>query len=181
MFFIWAAFFFLQALCPTITVIADEKRDLTDYKDINTAEKIRVTANKLISDSEAQWAEFVGNVKAVQGDNTIMADSIKIFYNGGLEKDKKTASGGGSIREIVAKGNVKIHFDNRVAVTHQAVYTTEKRVLVMSGDGSRITSGDDSISGEKISFYRDDGRVVVEGGSEKQVEAILYPGEKGIQ
>ncbi|MBW1840375.1 MAG: hypothetical protein JRF27_08085 [Deltaproteobacteria bacterium] len=172
--FLWAAVFFLQTLFLTFIVLADDKG-------INPEEKIRITANKLISDSEAKWAEFIGNVKAVQGSNMIMADSIKIFYTGGLEKDNKTASGGDAIKEIVAKGNVKVHFDNRVAVTRQAVYTTEKRVLVLSGDGSRITSGDDSISGEKITVYRDDGRVEVEGGSGKQVEAVFHSGGKGIK
>ena len=180
-FFFWTAIFFLQVSCLSLIVIADDKGDPTDFQPVNSEEKIRITANKLISDSEAKWAEFIGNVKVVQGNNRITADSVKIFYEGGLDKKNKTASGGESIKELVAKGNVKIHFDNRVAVTHLAVYTTEKRVLVLSGDGSRITSGDNSISGEKITFHRDDGRVVVEGGSEKQVEAVLFPGEKGIQ
>ena len=77
--------------------------------------------------------------------------------------------------------NVKINFDNRVAVTSQAVYNTETRVLVLSGDNSRIISGKDSISGEKITLYRTTGGITVESSKDKRVEAVLYSGEKGLK
>ena len=86
-----------------------------------------------------------------------------------------------SIKKLVANGNVKIYFDNRVAVTPQAVYNIETEILILSGDNSRIISGNDSISGEKITLYRTTGRINVESGSEKQVEAVFYSGEKGVK
>ena len=143
-------------------------------------EKIRITAERLISDSEARFAEFTGNVKATQGDTVITADQLKIFYKSGPKGETDGSPGEGSIDKIVADGNVKIHFENRVAVARHAVYTTETRVLVLSGAGSKVTSGTDYISGEKITYRRIDGKIVVEGSSDKQVEAVIHPGEKGI-
>lgn len=180
-FFFWAVIFFLQTALWTFSAPAGDRKDTAAPKGSNTDETIRITSEKLISNSEARWAEFIGNVKAVQGNNIITADSLKIFYTGSMKKGQNATPGGESIKEIVATGNVKIHFDNRVAVTQRAVYTTEDRVLVLSGSSSKISSGKDSIAGEKITLFRAEDRIVVEGGSEKQVEAVLYSGEKGIK
>lgn len=174
---IWVSLLIL----PAFPVLAGDTTDGAGGKRVDTGEKIRITADKLVSDSEAMWAEFIGNVEAVQGNDVINADSLKIFYKSGSKKNKTEAPGGESIKEIVATGNVKIHFDNKLAVTHRAVYTMENRVLVLSGEDSRITSGRDSISGEKITLYRADGRIVVEGGTKHSVEAVLFPGKKGIE
>jgi len=86
-----------------------------------------------------------------------------------------------SINKIVAKGNVEIKFDNRVATAQQAIYNTETMVLVLSGNNSKIISENESISGEKITFYRIDGRINVESGNKKRVEAVFYSGQKGIK
>lgn len=160
---------------------ADEKPQDTDARSLSEDRKIHITADKLISDNDADYAEFIGNVRATQEDTVITADSLKIFVK--KNPDNKSAPGVGteSINKIIASGNVKINFDNKVAVTPQAVYNTETGVLVLSGDNSRIVSGKDSISGEKITIYRTTGRITVESGGEKRVEAVFYSGEKGLK
>ncbi|MFC1811533.1 LptA/OstA family protein [Thermodesulfobacteriota bacterium] len=179
-YYIWAAAFILSTLFLTICLYAgDEAGDSASRTD-SSDEKIRITAERLISDSEARFAEFSGNVKATQGDTVIMADQLKVFYKSGPKGKAGGSPSEESIDKIVADGNVKIHFENRVAVARHAVYTTETRVLVLSGAGSKVTSGTDYISGEKIIYYRTDGKIVVEGGSNKQVEAVIHSGEKGI-
>ena len=160
---------------------ADEKPQDTDARSLSEDRKIHITADKLISDNDADYAEFIGNVRATQEDTVITADSLKIFVK--INSDNKGAPGvrTESINKIIASGNVKINFDNKVAVTPQAVYNTETGVLVLSGDNSRIVSGKDSISGEKITIYRTTGRITVESGGEKRVEAVFYSGEKGLK
>ena len=74
-----------------------------------------------------------------------------------------------------------IKFDDRVATSDRAVYMTETKILILTGPGSTIKSGNNSVTGEKITLYRDDGRIIVESGSEKQVKAIFQSGDKGIQ
>ena len=105
----------------------------------------------------------------------------KIFYKKHLADKNKPVIGRESIHQIVAKGNVKIKFDNRVAESQQAVYNTETNVIVLSGSDSKIISENDTISGEKITFYRTDGRIAVEGGRQERVEAVVYAGEKGLK
>lgn len=140
---------------------------------------IHVTSDKLISYNKAGYAEFIGNVTATQKDTVITADRLKVIFKKDIANKGPLSVDEESIHELIAKGNVKIKFDNRVAVTQQAVYNTDTMVLVLTGDGSRITSGKDSISGEKITFYRADGRVNVESGNKKRVEAVFYSGQQG--
>jgi lipopolysaccharide export system protein LptA len=155
--------------------------DTSRTPETNHAEKnniIHITSDRLISNNEAGYAEFIGNVTATQKESVITADSLKLFFKKNLANKGALSVDEESIHEIVAKGNVKIKFDNRVAVTQQAVYNTETMVLVLTGEDSRIISEKDSISGEKITFYRADGRINVESGSKKRVEAVFYSGQQ---
>jgi len=142
---------------------------------------IHITSDKLISDNKAGYAEFIGNVKAIQGNTVITSDKLNIFYKKNIANKGSISVNEESIHKIVAKGNVEIKFDNRVATAQQAVYNTETMVLVLSGKNSKIISEKDSISGEKITFYRIDGRINVESGNKKRVEAVFYSGQKGIK
>lgn len=87
----------------------------------------------------------------------------------------------GSIEKIVSSGNVIINFDDKVAVAEHAVYTSETCVLVLTGPNSKVTSGTNFVSGEKITFYRTEDRMTVESGIEKRVEAVFYSKEKGMK
>jgi lipopolysaccharide export system protein LptA len=142
---------------------------------------IHITSDKLIADKKAGYAEFIGHVKATQEESVITSDSLKIFYKKNIADKGALSVSGESIHKIVAKGNVEIKFDNRVATAQEAVYNTETMVLVLSGNNSKIISENDSISGEKITFYRIDGRINVESGNKKRVEAVFYSGQKGIK
>jgi len=179
--FFATAFILLACLVATPSGYADEKPRDTDTRNLAKDQKIHITADKLISDNNADYAEFIGNVRATQEDTVITAAKLKIFFKKNPKKKKETTVGEEAINKIVASGNVKIKFDNRVAVARQAVYNTETEVLVLSGNNSRIVSGKDSISGEKITLYRTTGRINVESGGEKRVEAVFYSGEKGLK
>ena len=134
----------------------------------------------MISESEADYIEFIGNVRATQEANVVTGDSLKVFLKGGMDKNNDLFAGDESIKKIIAKGNVKIIFEDKIATAQQATYTTDSKILVLSGPDAKIISGKDSISGEKITFYRADERVIVESGKEKQVEAVLFRKQEGL-
>lgn len=178
---VWTVIFLLAAGMTLPSAHADDISSNPDTKSPKNNEKIYITADKLISDNKAGYAEFIGNVRANQDETVITADRLKIFYKKHLADKNKPVIGQESIHQIVANGNVKIKFDNRVAESPQAVYNTETSVLVLSGADSKIISGNDTISGEKITFYRTDGRIAVESGGQERVEAVFYAGEKGLK
>jgi lipopolysaccharide export system protein LptA len=174
----WTTIFSL-ILCGVIHFAYAEDTQ-QNHKNIS-AEKnniIHITADRLVSYNKAGYAEFIGNVTATQKETVITADRLKVIFKKNIANKGPLSVDEESIHEIIAKGNVKIKFDNRVAVTQQAVYNTGTMVLVLTGDGSRITSEKDSISGEKITFYRANGRVNVESGSKKRVEAVFFSGQQ---
>ncbi len=144
----------------------------------NTSNKIQITADSMNAEGGGGFAEFIGNVKAVQGAFVISSDNLKIYYESRKDGTKKPVADEESIKKIVATGNVKISSDDKVALTDYAEYTTDTMILVLTGEGSKIISGNNSISGSKITLFRSDGRVKVESAGEKRVKALFYPTEK---
>jgi lipopolysaccharide export system protein LptA len=162
-----------------LSMAADAQDSVLPGQRDAASEPIRITAQRLITDSQESSAEFSGNVRATQGNTVITAQRIKIYYRP-TDGESQPAAGEDSLKKIVASGDVEIKFDNRVAVTQEAVYITDEKRLVLSGPNSKIISGQDSISGSRITFYRATGRIQVEGEQGQRVEAVIFPGEKGL-
>lgn len=169
---------FLAAVRPTYGQSVSRGKPAEPAK-----EPIHIVADMLTSDSEARVAEFSGNVRATQGGTVITSDRLKIFYAAEASgaPQPQGAVGESAVKKIIASGNVRISFDNKVAVTREAVYNSETKMLVLTGPDSKITSGSDSLSGEKITYNRADGGITVEGGPNKRVEAVFHTGGGGIR
>lgn len=168
-FFVAAIFILLCA----ISSYAGEKH--SDKKTDILTDKIHITSDMLELNRDDNKAEFTGNVKATQGDTVITSDTLTVVYYSQTAENKKTDEIKGKIKKIYAVGNVKIMMDDKTAFAHKAVYTPDDSVLVLSGTDSKIISNNDSVTGDKITLYRDDGRIVIEGGEDKPVKAIFYP------
>lgn len=172
---------FLQAAeaKPGATKSAEGPKSLGESK-----EPIKINADTLVADDNSKFAEFIGNVVATQGDTTITSERLKIFYTSGANPAQKgsplTGASGGSIKEIVASGNVVIHFDKRVATSDRAEYHADTGILILIGANSKITSENNYIIGDRITFNRNDGKAKVESATKQRVEALFYPGGKGI-
>ncbi len=158
------------------TGFAVENKKASDTK--KEADRIVITSDTLLSDPNGNNAEFSGNVKAVQGDTIITSNRLKIFFKKNSSENMNT--GETAMEKIIASGNVIIKFDNRVAVTEKAVYITSEKLLVLTGQNSTVTSEGNSISGEKITVNRANGRVRVEGGTGNRVKAVILPGKDGL-
>ena len=144
------------------------------------ASPIRITADLLVSDSQNRSAEFSGNVNVVQDQTTIKADRLILIYKENAATEGKASSGTDRIESVEAIGNVRIEMDGRVAESERAIYRTDNRTLVLSGQGSKVTSGKDVIESSKITFYRDTGNVKMEGNKESQVKAIIRSDQRGL-
>ncbi len=132
--------------------------------------KIHITSNKAVFDSEGRYAEFTGNVKAVQGDSTITSKMLTVYYKNNSNQENITPVKKQSIERILAKGEVKIKFGNRLAETEQAVYNADENVLILTGEKSIVKTGTNSITGKKITIYQKDGRIAAENG----VNAVFH-------
>jgi len=162
-------FLFLAVSIPVRNVSAFDKG--------NENSNIQIKSDSLVAYNEASYAEFSGNVSAVQGTTLITSDKLRIYYSKSPENKGPKDTGEDSIKKVVASGNVVIRSENRTAYTSMAEYTPATKVVVLSGAGSKVTSGNNYVSGEKITFYVNEDRVIVERSKEKQVEAVFYSGE----
>lgn len=158
-------------LCAIVAYAVEN--DLDENVD-SVADKIHITSDMLELNRDDNKAEFTGNVKATQGDTVITSDSLTVYYSQAADS-KKTDGMEGTIKKICAVGNVKIMMDDKTAFAQNAVYTPDDSVLVLSGSDSKIVSANDSVTGDKITLYREDGRIVIEGAKDKPVKAIFYP------
>ena len=139
---------------------------------------IKVSADKLVSNAEKKYAEFIGDVKATQGNSVITCETLRIYYEGDLlnpDKNKKS-SNKEMIKKIVAHGNVDVVSEQYTAKTDKMEYDFGTQTLILTGENSTITSGKNSIVGSKITYYQADGRFKVEGGPDKRVNAVFFSG-----
>ena len=147
---------------------------------------IKVSADKLVSNAEKKYAEFIGDVKATQGNSVITSDTLRIYYEGDLlnpDKNKKSSNKDSNkdsnkemIKKIVARGNVDVVSEQYTAKTDKMEYDFDTQTLILTGENSIIASGNNSIVGSKITYYQADGRFNVEGGPDKRVNAVFFSG-----
>lgn len=142
--------------------------------------EIRIRSDRLVSDPENDFVEFMGNVRAESADIVITAERLRAYHREQAEKQEGNPAGEDALKKIEAFGNVEIRIENRLAMADQAVYITRTQELVLTGENARIISGKNSVSGQKIIFFRKDGRITVEGGGGKPVEAILFNGDDSL-
>jgi len=159
------SFLMTGALCPALA--ADQEQ------------KIRITADRLVANTQTGRAEFSGNVKATQGSTVITSDRLEIHYAQDTQPGEAVASDT-AIRSIISSGNVVIHFDDKVATTDRAVYHSKSGIFTLTGKGTRVTSGDNTITGEKITVDRINDRMTVESGKASRVNAVIFTGPEGL-
>ncbi len=173
---IWIVLILLIALSGLPATAADPSDQKTPP---SPDAKIRITADRLVANTKTGSAEFIGNVKAAQGSTIITSDRLKVLY----KQSGESGSAGESttaIESIISTGNVVIHFDDKVATTDKAVYQSQTGMFTLTGSGTRVTSGDNAITGEKITVDRKNDRMTVESGETSRVNAVIFTGKDGL-
>lgn len=132
---------------------------------------VQITAEKMNINNDKNYAEFIGKVEAVQTDFTINSENLKIYYK---KKPDTAIDAEGSIRKIIAEGNVTIISGSRKAFAKKAEYDTDTEAFVLSGPQSKIIDGKNSITGTKITLNRANRNVQVEGNPDNRVTAFFY-------
>ena len=135
---------------------------------------IEITADRLVSHGDQNYAEFIGNVEAAQGNFSIRSDTLKITYQRSADTGTKGVSDAESIEKIEAIGQVKIRSDNRRAETDRAEYRMQEEVIELIGENSFLTDGKNTLTGSRITWHRKTGEITVVGSDQKRVKAVFY-------
>jgi len=142
---------------------------------LNSKEPIQITSDTLEADNRDQTFLFKGDVKVIQGSTEMISERLKVWYQKDGDAQGTSPGGASRIRDIEANGNVVIHFDGRTAKSEQARYSAEKGTLTLLGENATIIDGKNTIRGSKITLYRTQDRITVEGDRPGRVEAVIFP------
>lgn len=128
---------------------------------------IDITSDTVEADQKTNTVTFKGNVIAKQEDTTLYANTLTIIYDPTTKK----------LKEIIAVGNVKVLQLDRRATGQKATFDQEKNKVIMDGEAV-VREGANVIRGERITFYVDEERSVVEAGKGGRVSTFITPPPK---
>jgi lipopolysaccharide export system protein LptA len=119
---------------------------------------------------------FTGHVKATKGDLTIYSEKLEVFYEKKIQGKKQEEKTKKAVKKIVATSHVRIIQGERVGTGKQAIYDKPAEKITITG-AAQVSEGPNRVSGERIIFFINEDRSVVEGSNETKVKAVVYPAE----
>jgi len=148
---------------------------------------LRITAARLEAEQQEGTIIFSGQVKAIYGDATLYADQLRVHFKPKPEQPKGAARppqektdqsplgdlGAEKIDRIVAKGNVRMVQEDRVATGDEAIYYKDRDEVVLKGN-PQLWRAENTLKGERIIFNLTTNKVLVESSPQRRVEALLY-------
>jgi lipopolysaccharide export system protein LptA len=131
---------------------------------------VNVTSDRLSYVDSDHKAVFNGQVIVKSQETTITADSVDVIL---LPKGSQTeAQSASQLERIVAQGDIHIQQTTRKAQGSRLVYTAADEKMVLTGTPARRPSIFDAergeISGDSLTFFTHDGRVLVGSGETSQ-------------
>ncbi len=135
-------------------------------------EPIHIEADRMISQEDKNSVVFLGNVDARQGDLTIRAQEMTVYY---APKGKKD-SGANEITKLICRKNVEITQGDWLGTGNRMDYLAKDRKVILSGN-AKAWQGPNMVSGKTIVYYLDEKRSIVEQDKKKsgRVTAVIHP------
>lgn len=136
---------------------------------------VKITSDTMTYTQAGDQVVFKGSVYVIRQDIELWSDVLTVL----LEKKERPQNGApsvaddqGSIKKIIAQGNVRIKADKgRTGTCGKATYEADKDLLTME-DNPMLMEGANKIQGEIIRLFIKENRSEVLGGKGR-VEAIF--------
>ena len=174
-FLVLVLFFLLFSLLSAEAQDKKGKAKVTDKKPkaaggfgvMSSRSPIEIVSDALEANQKENVVTFSGNVIAKQEEMTIHTNKLVVNYDPETKK----------ISEIQALGNVKVVMGDRRATGQKAVFYQSENKLILEGDAV-IREGDNVIRGERVIYYMDEERSVVEPSKGGRVTTTISPPKK---
>ena len=129
------------------------------------ATPVTITSKRLTYTDDQHRAHLEGGVVARGADATVTAAVADAYLvPRGPASAEKAAAAQGQLDRIVAEGNVVVQEPTRRAAGNRLVYTAGEDKFVMTGGPPSIFDAEHGkITGDSLTFYKHDDRVLVEG------------------
>jgi lipopolysaccharide export system protein LptA len=110
-------------------------------------QKIVINADSMEVHQNEKLANFKGNVVATQGDLTMKADSVKVYYS--LQEGAAQNADTTQIQRIDAEGNVRITSPSESATGSWGIYDVGRDLLTLGG-AVELNRGQTKIQGSRL-------------------------------
>ena len=147
---------------------------------LDSKQPIDIAADSLEVRQQEKMAIFSGNVVAKQGNITMKAARMLVYYDG---QNSGAASGATSISKIEADGGVFFTSPSETAKGSKAVYEVAKEQIRMIGDVT-LTREQSVVKGAGLVYNLKTGRSLLtsgggaEQGSGGRVRGLFVPGQE---
>lgn len=121
-------------------------------------------AEMLMLEEETQFV-FTDNVTVTATNLTVRCDRLEAYTS-------RDEAARGDLDRILAMGNVRIEQEGRFATSGRAEVLLLEGVIVLT-ENPVLRNEQGSVSGDRITFYRGDSRVVVERGESRRARVVL--------
>jgi lipopolysaccharide export system protein LptA len=133
---------------------------------------VNVTSDKLSYVDSERKAVFSGNVIVRTQDTTIDSDTVQVILL--PRKNQAETQSASQLDRIESQGDIKIQQGSRKATGTRLIYTAAEEKMVLTGTPNKRPSIFDAergqITGDSLTFFTHDGRVLVGGGETSQTQ-----------
>jgi lipopolysaccharide export system protein LptA len=132
---------------------------------------IQIESDNLEIREQEKKALFDGNVKVAQGQMTLEATHMTVYYKSGT---KSIAAGGGDIDRIEVSGSVKLASATQKATADTGSFNMISEVLVLNGNPVVLSEGGNVFTGCKLTVQMKSGLANL-GSCGKRVKILIDP------
>jgi lipopolysaccharide export system protein LptA len=133
---------------------------------------VNVTSDRLSYVDAERRAVFSGNVVIHAQDAMITSATVQVILL--PKKGQAENQSASQLERIEAQGDIKIEQGSRKATGNKLVYTAAEEKMVLTGTPEKLPSIFDAergqISGDSLTFFTHDGRVLVDSGETSKTE-----------
>lgn len=151
--------FALMAACVMGPVVAAPAAEPPAGDLEGAADLTVITSEKLTFDYQRRFAFFEQDVVVVDPEMKLFADKMTVLF-----------SASNRVTEIKAEGRVYIVQADKQARADIALYNVVQGVIVLTGK-PQVTRGQDILTGDKITFWRDQNKMIVE----PRARLVIHP------
>jgi lipopolysaccharide export system protein LptA len=170
----------LTAEGHVVSQLQDAAKTLPDGKPGPTSPVTVVRAQKLVYNDTNRLAIYSGDVSMVRAGLTVKCATLQAYMNDGKPVDGKTPDS--RIDRALADGKVEVLqvalARQRIGTSEHGEYYTEEGKIVLTGGRPHVKdskTGDST--GENLTYFTNDDRIVIDGSPKKIVEGHIVRGK----
>lgn len=159
----------------------------------NRDKPIHIDAAQLEVRDKERIATFSGDVKVVQGDTTMRAKTLQVFYDQQAPQSAKgvqtpapksvmpaPAGGNSQIRMLKANGNVIVTQKDQVVTGETGVFDMRANTVTVTG-GVVLTRGEDVLKGDRLVVNMTTGISKIEMDGNRRVNVLINTKQDGAK